>query len=136
MKMTRRTRMKSHALTAGIGLISICTLSAVQALAADARKEIRLEIAPGGTVNLVNNAGSVTIRGGTGHQGVAGYTTRSPKMEVDQSDTLDKGPVELRTHALPDQRPNNDETPVDFYIYVPPRLSHHPPHKQQTPSGF
>jgi len=115
--------MKSHALTAGIGLISICTLGAVQALAADARKEIRLEIAPGGTVNLVNNAGSVTIRGGTGHQVVAVYTTRSPKMEVDQSDTLDKGRVELRTHALPDQRPNSDEARVDFDITVPAGIS-------------
>jgi DUF4097 and DUF4098 domain-containing protein YvlB len=110
--------MNQHALT-GIGAVSILALGTFQALAADSRKEVRLEIAPGGMVNVVNNSGTVSIHGGTGRQVVAVYTTHSSKVEVDQSDTPDKGRVELRTHALADQRPTSDEAKVDYDITVP-----------------
>lgn len=111
--------MNQHALAAGIGAVSILALGTLQALAADTRKEIRLEIAPGGTVNVVNNGGTVNIHGGTGRQVAAVYTTHSSKVEVDQSATPDKGRIELRTHALADQRPTSDEARVDYDITVP-----------------
>ncbi|HEX3156848.1 MAG TPA: hypothetical protein VHV32_19620, partial [Candidatus Angelobacter sp.] len=43
--------------------ISLCA-----AHAADTRKEARIDIAPGGTVNIVNGGGSVALHSGTGHQ--------------------------------------------------------------------
>ncbi len=115
--------MKQQALTAGIGAISILALGIAQALAADTRKEVRLDIAPGGMVNVVSNSGSVTIHGGAGRQVVAVFTTHSAKVEVDQSATPDKGRVELRTHALADQRPTSDEAKVDYDITVPAGVS-------------
>jgi DUF4097 and DUF4098 domain-containing protein YvlB len=111
--------MKPYAFVAGIGVISTLALGTVQALAADTRKELRLDIAPGGTVNVVSSSGSVTIHGGAGHQVVAIYTTHSSKVEVDQSATPDKGRIELRTHALGDQPPTSDEAKVDYEITVP-----------------
>jgi DUF4097 and DUF4098 domain-containing protein YvlB len=113
----RRTPMKPYAV--GIGAISILALGTVQALAGDTRKELRLDIAPGGTVNVVSSSGSVNIHGGAGHQVVAIYTTHSSKIEVDQSATSDKGRIELRTHALGDQPPTSDEAKVDYEITVP-----------------
>jgi hypothetical protein len=110
--------MNHNALT-GISAVSILALGTVQALAADTRKEVRLEIAPGGMVNVVNNNGTVSIHGGTGRQVVAIYTTHSSKIEVDQNATPDKGRAELRTHALGDQHPTSDEARVDYDITVP-----------------
>ena len=83
------------------------------------RKEARLDIAPGGSINVVNNDGSVTLKSGSGHQVLVAYTLHSNKVEVDQDSTPDKRRIEIRSHALPQQSPNSDEAKVDMEVTVP-----------------
>jgi DUF4097 and DUF4098 domain-containing protein YvlB len=91
--------------------------------AAESRKEAKIDIAPGGTVNIVNGAGSVTLHSGSGHQVLATYAVHSDKVEVDQNLSADKQRLELRTHALPGQQPTADEARVDYEITVPAGIS-------------
>ncbi|HEX3155844.1 MAG TPA: DUF4097 family beta strand repeat-containing protein, partial [Candidatus Angelobacter sp.] len=98
--------------------ISLCA-----AHAADTRKEARIDIAPGGTVNIVNGGGSVALHSGTGHQLLVAYTVHSAKVEVDQSTSDNKQRVELLTHALPGEKPTPDEAKVDYDVTVPARVS-------------
>jgi DUF4097 and DUF4098 domain-containing protein YvlB len=83
------------------------------------RKEARLDIAPGGSINIVNNAGSVKLKGGSGRQVLVAYTLHSNKVEVDQDSTPDKRRIEIRSHALPQQSPSSDEARVDLEVTVP-----------------
>jgi DUF4097 and DUF4098 domain-containing protein YvlB len=107
-------------LTAAAGLtIGLC----MAAQAADTHKEAKLDIAAGGSLNLVNRAGSVTLHSGTGHQVVVSYTVHSDKVEVDQNTSNNKQRVELRTHALPGQKPTADEAKVDYDVTVPAGIS-------------
>lgn len=87
------------------------------------RKETRLDIAPGGTLNVVSNEGSVNLKSTTGHQVVVAYTLHSNKVEVDQESTQDKRRIEVRTHALAGQKPTAEEAKVDFEIGVPAGIS-------------
>jgi DUF4097 and DUF4098 domain-containing protein YvlB len=103
-------------LTAAAGLtVGIC----MAAQAAETRKEARIDIAAGGTLNIVNGGGSVTLHsGGQGRQVLVTYVVHSDKVEVDQN-TSNNQRVELRTHALPDQKPTADEAKVDYDVTVP-----------------
>src|SRR5690349_18250936 len=76
------------------------------------RKETRIDVAPGAAINIINNAGSVNLKAATGHQLAVAYTLHSNKVEVDQESTKDKRRIEIRTHALPDQKPTTDEARV------------------------
>jgi DUF4097 and DUF4098 domain-containing protein YvlB len=97
------------------------TLCAAAASAADNRKEAKLELVPGGNITIVNGSGSVTLRSAfSGRQVLVAYTTHSDKIEVDLNATADKQRIELRTHAIPGQKPTADEAKVDFEIAVPP----------------
>lgn len=109
--------MNKLSLTAAAGVV--VTLGTLNGAALDARKETRFEIAPGGTVNIVNNGGSVTLHGGLGRQVVVAYVTHSDKVEVDQSTTSDKRRLEIRTHALSEQKPTQDEIRVEYDVTVP-----------------
>src|SRR5215469_15774017 len=91
---------------------------AATAFAADNRKEVRLDVAPGATVNIVNSAGSVTLHSDNGRQLQLVYTTHSDKVEVDQNSTADNKRIEIVTHALPEQKPSADEARVDYDITV------------------
>lgn len=104
--------------TAAAGLtVGICMAAAP---AAETRKEARIDIAAGGALNIVNGGGSVTLHsGGPGHQVLVTYVTHSDKVEVDQNISANNQRVELRTHALPDQKPSADEAKVDYDITVP-----------------
>src|SRR6185437_16198318 len=53
---------------------------AAQAQTEANRKESRLDIAPGGTLNVVSNEGSVNLKSTTGHQVVVAYTLHSNKV--------------------------------------------------------
>lgn len=83
------------------------------------RKESRLDIAQGGSINIINNDGSVTLKAGSGRQVLVAYTLHSNKVEVDQDSTPDKRRIEIRSHALPQQIPNSDEAKVDLEVTVP-----------------
>jgi DUF4097 and DUF4098 domain-containing protein YvlB len=108
-------------LTAVAGvLVVLGTLhAAATAMAADTRKEARFDVVPGGTVNIVNNGGSVTLHGGPGRQVIVAYVTHSDKIEVDESTTSDKLRLEIRTHAMGEQRPTADEARVEYDVTVP-----------------
>jgi len=111
--------MKNLALTAGLTMVGILGAAAPLALATDTRSESRLDIAPGGTVNLVNNAGVVNVHAGAGRQVILISVTRSPKIEVDQSTTPDRQRVKINTHVLSEQLPTDDEARVDYDVTVP-----------------
>ena len=100
--------------------LGICLCSAH---AADTRKEVRIDIAPGGTVNIVNGGGSIALHSGAGHQLLVSYTVHSAKVEVDQSASANKQRVELLTHALPGEKPTADEARVDYDVTVPAGIS-------------
>jgi DUF4097 and DUF4098 domain-containing protein YvlB len=91
--------------------------------AADLRKEARIDIVPGGTVNIVNGGGSIALHSGAGHQLLVSYTVHSAKVEVDQSSSDNKQRVELLTHALPGEKPTADEAKVDYDVTVPAGIS-------------
>jgi DUF4097 and DUF4098 domain-containing protein YvlB len=91
--------------------------------AADLRKEARIDIVPGGTVNIVNGGGSIALHSGAGHQLLVSYTVHSAKVEVDQSSSDNKQRVELLTHVLPGEKPTADEARVDYDVTVPAGIS-------------
>src|SRR5205807_2496279 len=74
-------------------------------------------------LNIVNNGGSVTLRSGNGRQVLVTYVTHSEKIEVDQNTSGNKERVELRTHALPNEKPSADEAKVDYDVTVPTGVS-------------
>jgi DUF4097 and DUF4098 domain-containing protein YvlB len=100
--------------------VYIC-LSAAHA--ADTRKETKIDIAAGGTVNIVSGGGSITLHSGLGHQLLVTYTLHSAKVEVDQNASANRQRVELITHALPGEKPTADEAKVDYDVTVPAGVS-------------
>jgi DUF4097 and DUF4098 domain-containing protein YvlB len=100
--------------------VYIC-LSAAHA--ADTRKEAKIDIAAGGTVNIVSGGGSIALHSGAGHQLLVTYTVHSQKIEVDQNASANKQRVELLTHVLPGQKPTADEAKVDYDVTVPAGVS-------------
>ncbi len=98
-------------------------LGALNAAGTDTRSEARLDIAPGGNLNIVSNGGSVTVHSGPGRQVTAVYVTHSDKIEVDRTVTPDKMRVDIRSHALPDRKPGPDEARVDYDVTVPAGVS-------------
>jgi DUF4097 and DUF4098 domain-containing protein YvlB len=109
--------MNKLSLAAAAGVV--VAVGSLNAAAAGARKETRLDVAPGGTVNIVNNSGSVTLHGGPGRQVVVAYTIHSDKVEVDKDTTSDKRRVEILTHSVGDAKPTADEARVDYDVIVP-----------------
>ena len=109
--------------TAVAGALIAC--GAVPATAGDTRpssetrKEARLEIAPGGTLNVNDNYGSVVLHAGSGRVITIVCVLHSGKIETDQSATPDKRRVEVVAHAISDQKPTPDEARVDYEITVP-----------------
>lgn len=95
----------------------------VLAMPAESARQTRLAIAPGGSVNVVNNCGSVTLHPGSPHQVVVNATTHSDKVEVDTNGVPDGKRVEIRTHFLPQQKPTSSESSVDYDIAIPPGVS-------------
>jgi DUF4097 and DUF4098 domain-containing protein YvlB len=119
--------MKSNTATRAVlvtaSLAIYFSAAALAAHAADSRKEARIDIAPGGTVNIVSGGGSITLHSGAGRQLLVAYTVHSTKVEVDQSTTDNKQRVELLTHALPGEKPTADEAKVDYDVTVPAGVS-------------
>lgn len=116
-----RARNRSALLLSATSLSLLLSFSLAQA--ADGRKEAKLEIAPGGSVNIVNGGGSVTLHSAPGRQILLAYTTHSDKVEVDQNTAAGNQRVEFLTHALPGQKPTADEARVDYDITVPPGVA-------------
>ena len=102
---------------------ALAAFAAVNATAADTRKETRLEIAPGGTLDIVDNYGSVTLHAGAGKQIIIASVLHSDKVETDQSVTSDKRRAALVVHAVTDQKPTAEEARVAYDITVPAGVS-------------
>lgn len=113
--------MRRNAMLAVLAGFALTAVAATQSGAE--RKEVRFDLAPGGSINIVNNSGSVNLRAESGHQVVVAYTLHSGKMQVDPESTSDRRRIEIRAHALPDQTPTADEARVDLDITVPPGTS-------------
>jgi DUF4097 and DUF4098 domain-containing protein YvlB len=126
MMTTNRSQTATPArralLSAAAAALTACILLS-SAHAAEKRKEARIDIAPGGTVNIFSGGGSVALHSGSGRQVLATYTVHSEKIEVDQNTSADKQRVELRTHALPGQQPTAEEARVDYDVTVPAGVS-------------
>jgi DUF4097 and DUF4098 domain-containing protein YvlB len=86
------------------------------------RKDVKIEIAPGGSLNVITGGGSVILHSGGGRQVLVSYVTHSDKVEVDQSGASNQR-VELRSHVLSDQKPTAEEAAVDYEITVPSDVS-------------
>lgn len=118
---TSATPARCALLSAAVALAACIFLSSAHA--AETRKEAKIDIAPGGTVNIISGGGSVALHSGSGRQVLATYTVHSDKIEVDQNTSADRQRVELRTHALPGQQPTADEARVDYDVTVPAGVS-------------
>lgn len=116
------TQARRALLAAAAAALTACILLS-PAQAAESRKEARIDIAPGGTVNIISGGGSVALHSGNGRQVLATYSVHSDKVEVDQNSSADRQRVELRTHALPGQQPTADEARVDYDVTVPAGVS-------------
>lgn len=104
-------------------LSSVLLLGSAFAAVADSTRQTRLAIAPGGSVNIVDSCGSVTLHPGNQRQVLVNTTTHSDKIEVDANSVAEGKRVDIRTHALPQQKPSSAESSVDFDIAVPPGVS-------------
>ncbi len=104
-------------------VIMVALLGASAAWAADNHKQVKLNIAANGVVNVVNSSGSVTVKPGTARQVVVNYTTNSDKIEVDANGIPSGQRVEIRTHAIQGQKPTPEESRVDYEIAVPAGVS-------------
>src|SRR5215471_6517800 len=111
--------MKRLSLIAGFILL----LGGSFALGSDSTRQIKLTVATGGLVNVVNSGGSVTVHQGGPHQVLVNAVTHSDKIEVDANNTPDGRRADIRTHLLSEQKPNSDESKVDYLITVPPGVS-------------
>ncbi|MFL6389034.1 MAG: DUF4097 family beta strand repeat-containing protein [Terriglobales bacterium] len=118
-----KSNAATRALLATASLAIYLSAAALPAHAADSRKEARIDIAPGGTVNIVSGGGSIALHSGAGRQLLVTYTVHSAKVEVDQNTTDNKQRVELLTHALPGEKPTADEAKVDYDVTVPAGVS-------------
>lgn len=113
--------IRLNAMVAALAGFALTAVAAAQS--GPGRKEVRLDLAPGGTINIMNNTGSVNLRAGNGHQVVVAYTLHSGKMQVENESTQDRRRIEIRAQALTDQKPTADEAKVDLDIAVPPGTS-------------
>jgi DUF4097 and DUF4098 domain-containing protein YvlB len=113
--------MRIHYSTAIFAALSM--LAVPVAMANDSQNHVKIKVAPGGVVNIVNNGGSVTLHPGSGQQVVVNATTHSDKVEVDSNGMPDGRRVEIRTHVLSPQKLSADESKVEYDITVPTGVS-------------
>jgi DUF4097 and DUF4098 domain-containing protein YvlB len=119
----QETAMKLNSATRALLVTAASAGVCLSAYAADVRKEAKIDIAAGGTVNIVNGGGSVVLHSGPGHQLLVSYTVHSAKIEVDQNLSAHQQRVEFVTHALPGEKPTAEEAKVDYEITVPAGVS-------------
>ncbi|HEV2961385.1 MAG TPA: DUF4097 family beta strand repeat-containing protein [Candidatus Angelobacter sp.] len=103
--------------------VAFSTFVVALAAANDSQNPVKIKIAPGGLVNIVNNSGSVTLHPGSGQQVVVNATRHSDKLEVDSNGMPDGRRVEIRTHVISQQKLSADESKVEYDITVPPGVA-------------
>lgn len=103
--------------------VAFSTFVVAIATATDSQSPVKIKIAPGGLVTIVNNSGSVMLHPGSGQQVVVNATKHSDKVEIDANGMPDGRRVEIRTHAISQQRLSSDESKVEYDITVPAGVS-------------
>ena len=102
-----------NTLRTALGLVVVVAL-AIPAAAAD-KKEFRYNVAPGASVTVVNDYGSVRVRASQARQVVVTATASSSKVEVVSAQNANR--VEVRTHFL--QKAGESDLRVEYDIQVP-----------------
>lgn len=85
---------------------------------AQARKEFRQYIAPGGTVSLSNSDGSVTVHPGAGRQVVIQVSLPAGVLDAEVHPVGNR--IQVHTHIL---KATNDHPKADYDISIPPDVS-------------
>lgn len=91
------------------------TLAACTAFAADTQKQFRYTAAPGATLNVVGDSGSITVRPSGGRQVVIVATLHSDKSEVDSTQKGNRIEVQTRFAG----KAEGSDAKVDYDIQVP-----------------
>ncbi len=91
------------------------TLAACTAFAADTQKQFRYTAAPGATLNVVGDSGSIAVHPSSGRQVVIVATLHSDKTEVDSSQKGNRIEVQTRFAG----KPEASDAKVDYDIQVP-----------------
>src|SRR5260221_3130066 len=91
------------------------TLAATVISVADTHKDLHFTLAPGSSVSVVNQNGSITVHPASGRQLQVAAIQRTDKVEIDGSQAGNR--VTLRTHVL--QNASGDDARVDYAIALP-----------------
>lgn len=114
--------MNRHTLKTALGgIVLSATLLAATCASGETRKQT-FTLATGGSVNIVNGGGSVTVHPSNGRQVAITATTYSDKVEADLTNAPDGKRVEVRTHVL-NAKATSDESRVDYDVAVPVGVS-------------
>lgn len=90
-------------------LLLVCGASA------QAKKEFKYNAAPGTTLSVSNDHGSITVKPGSGRQVIISATPASNAVEVDASQAGNR--INIRSHRL--QNGSADQSRVDYDITLP-----------------
>ncbi|HUS19170.1 MAG TPA: DUF4097 family beta strand repeat-containing protein [Terriglobales bacterium] len=96
-----------------VAVTAACILALPLYLHAE-KKEFKYSVAPGATVTIINQKGTITVKTAAGRQLLISANPASDKVEVDASQTGNR--ISLRTHSL---KATADEARVDYEIQAP-----------------
>jgi DUF4097 and DUF4098 domain-containing protein YvlB len=112
--MMARTDRKQDVLARLAAIVVVAGSVLTQAAFAE-KKEFKYTVAPGVTVSIVSQKGSVTVKPASGRQVVISANAASDKVEVDSSQNGNR--VSARTHLL--NKPTGDDARVDYEVLLP-----------------
>lgn len=99
---------------AGVALVALAFVATV-ALAADTKREFKYTVGPKPSVTIVNEFGTVSVKGVPGRQVTITAITHSDKVEVDSRQAGNR--AEARTYMLRPATP--EEGRVEYEVLVP-----------------
>src|SRR6185312_5682341 len=95
--------------------LGAATFLAAVVSVADTHKDLHYTVAPGSTVFIVNQNGSITVHASSSRQLQVSATQKSDRVEIDATQTGNR--VTLRTHML--QKVSPDDARVDYDVALP-----------------
>ena len=95
--------------------LGTATFLAAVVSVADTHKDLHYTVAPGSSVFIVNQNGSITVHAASSRQLQVSATQKSDKVEIDATQTGNR--VTLRTHML--QKVSPDDARVDYDVALP-----------------
>jgi DUF4097 and DUF4098 domain-containing protein YvlB len=100
--------------TARLAIVSLA-MAALPLIAQAEKKEFKYSVAPGSSVMLVNQRGTITVKPAPGRQLVVTTNTATDKTEIDAAQNGSR--VTIRTHVV--NKPTGDEAKVDYDVQLP-----------------